>query len=270
MALIKCPDCKRDVSDKATACPHCGFLISELGFEQAIRGDAGDNPPQTPPRPDAGKPKREPHETSVPASPAPSMGRVDQPKDPDSSVSASSRPPAAPTARIERPHSPDRNRMGRRNVWLYSLALAGLVAVLFIVLQEDDQPSPPAPAMLAADTELVRELLAGWSDASVEGPESNASYMSLHNYPGMGYSARECVPLATIFRGPYQVDDASIHRDDDFTLPFGAVTRFEGRVYAMEMFYTLPNDSRQQGHNHVVILDGTAYLIVRCEGATDE
>ena len=24
MALIKCPDCGRDISDKAPACPHCG------------------------------------------------------------------------------------------------------------------------------------------------------------------------------------------------------------------------------------------------------
>ena len=25
MALITCPECKREISDKATACPHCGF-----------------------------------------------------------------------------------------------------------------------------------------------------------------------------------------------------------------------------------------------------
>lgn len=29
MALIKCPECKKDVSDKATACPHCGYPIEE-------------------------------------------------------------------------------------------------------------------------------------------------------------------------------------------------------------------------------------------------
>ena len=27
MALIKCPECERDVSSKATACPHCGYPI---------------------------------------------------------------------------------------------------------------------------------------------------------------------------------------------------------------------------------------------------
>ena len=24
MALIKCPECEREISDKAEACPHCG------------------------------------------------------------------------------------------------------------------------------------------------------------------------------------------------------------------------------------------------------
>ena len=26
MALIKCPECKRKISDKAKSCPHCGFV----------------------------------------------------------------------------------------------------------------------------------------------------------------------------------------------------------------------------------------------------
>ena len=29
MALINCPECKNKVSDKANACPHCGFPIEE-------------------------------------------------------------------------------------------------------------------------------------------------------------------------------------------------------------------------------------------------
>ena len=28
MALIKCPECGKDVSDKATACIHCGFPLN--------------------------------------------------------------------------------------------------------------------------------------------------------------------------------------------------------------------------------------------------
>jgi hypothetical protein len=29
MALIRCPDCARDVSDAARSCPHCGFPIAK-------------------------------------------------------------------------------------------------------------------------------------------------------------------------------------------------------------------------------------------------
>ena len=27
MALIKCPECGKEVSDKAAACPNCGFPV---------------------------------------------------------------------------------------------------------------------------------------------------------------------------------------------------------------------------------------------------
>lgn len=30
MALIKCPECGRDVSDKAAVCIHCGYPIGEM------------------------------------------------------------------------------------------------------------------------------------------------------------------------------------------------------------------------------------------------
>ena len=30
MALIKCPECKREVSNKAEACIHCGYPIAKL------------------------------------------------------------------------------------------------------------------------------------------------------------------------------------------------------------------------------------------------
>ncbi len=36
MALIKCPECEREISDRAKACPHCGFpLDNESGGEEA-------------------------------------------------------------------------------------------------------------------------------------------------------------------------------------------------------------------------------------------
>lgn len=28
MALIKCPECGREISDKAGSCPHCGYPIN--------------------------------------------------------------------------------------------------------------------------------------------------------------------------------------------------------------------------------------------------
>lgn len=34
MALIKCPECGREVSDKAESCPQCGYPISKLGEEK--------------------------------------------------------------------------------------------------------------------------------------------------------------------------------------------------------------------------------------------
>lgn len=27
MAIIKCPECQNDISDKASSCPHCGFSL---------------------------------------------------------------------------------------------------------------------------------------------------------------------------------------------------------------------------------------------------
>lgn len=33
MALIKCPECEREISDKAKACPQCGFPINEKKYK---------------------------------------------------------------------------------------------------------------------------------------------------------------------------------------------------------------------------------------------
>lgn len=30
MALVECPECKKEVSDQATACPHCGYPLREV------------------------------------------------------------------------------------------------------------------------------------------------------------------------------------------------------------------------------------------------
>ncbi len=38
MALIKCPECEKNVSDKANACIHCGFPLNSPKGELVIRG----------------------------------------------------------------------------------------------------------------------------------------------------------------------------------------------------------------------------------------
>ncbi len=35
MAIIHCPECNREVSDRAASCPHCGYPISEVGKQTA-------------------------------------------------------------------------------------------------------------------------------------------------------------------------------------------------------------------------------------------
>lgn len=37
MAMMKCPECGREVSSKATACPNCGCPISELSPRGVVR-----------------------------------------------------------------------------------------------------------------------------------------------------------------------------------------------------------------------------------------
>lgn len=41
MALIKCSECGRDVSDKATSCPHCGMPISSVKHASTPTPPAG-------------------------------------------------------------------------------------------------------------------------------------------------------------------------------------------------------------------------------------
>ena len=36
MALIKCPECGREVSDRAGSCPHCGFPLTSLKTDGTV------------------------------------------------------------------------------------------------------------------------------------------------------------------------------------------------------------------------------------------
>lgn len=37
MALIKCPECEKNVSEKAFACPECGYPLSQSGDDANVR-----------------------------------------------------------------------------------------------------------------------------------------------------------------------------------------------------------------------------------------
>ncbi len=37
MALINCPECKKQISNEANECPHCGYLLNRLPVEQNKR-----------------------------------------------------------------------------------------------------------------------------------------------------------------------------------------------------------------------------------------
>ena len=39
MALIKCPECQREISDQAVSCPHCGFPLAKRQKETPKRDD---------------------------------------------------------------------------------------------------------------------------------------------------------------------------------------------------------------------------------------
>lgn len=37
MTLLKCDECKKEISDKANACPHCGYPIQPQKIENSIQ-----------------------------------------------------------------------------------------------------------------------------------------------------------------------------------------------------------------------------------------
>ena len=43
MALIKCPECGKEVSDKASSCPNCGYPISNIKIQERNVGTANSN-----------------------------------------------------------------------------------------------------------------------------------------------------------------------------------------------------------------------------------
>ena len=39
MALIRCPECKRKISDMAVSCPHCGFVLSAKNISKNVKDE---------------------------------------------------------------------------------------------------------------------------------------------------------------------------------------------------------------------------------------
>lgn len=37
MALIKCPECGKEISDKASSCPNCGYPIESLSLDGTVK-----------------------------------------------------------------------------------------------------------------------------------------------------------------------------------------------------------------------------------------
>lgn len=41
MALIKCPECRKEISDKARECPHCGYPLGAGEFKKVYSESRG-------------------------------------------------------------------------------------------------------------------------------------------------------------------------------------------------------------------------------------
>ncbi|MDC4255202.1 zinc ribbon domain-containing protein [Acinetobacter baumannii] len=67
MALISCPECKREISDQAKSCPHCGFPIEKIR-NPFLKTNVGRTPP--PPLPDMLSHKSNPSSSSQKISPS--------------------------------------------------------------------------------------------------------------------------------------------------------------------------------------------------------
>lgn len=47
MALIKCPECSKEISSSAQSCPTCGYPVHATGSPSAAKGATDYNPPVT-------------------------------------------------------------------------------------------------------------------------------------------------------------------------------------------------------------------------------
>ena len=48
MALIKCPECGKEISDASTACIHCGYPISKNQMQEKVKSNIENKEKETP------------------------------------------------------------------------------------------------------------------------------------------------------------------------------------------------------------------------------
>lgn len=73
MALIKCPECGKEVSDKAEVCIHCGYPLKP---QEAAKEEDGPETVKEEPKPEDVKEEPEPEGTAGKQEPAKKQGRI--------------------------------------------------------------------------------------------------------------------------------------------------------------------------------------------------
>lgn len=148
MALIKCEDCGRDVSDKAPACPNCGCPVPTPA--------AGAQPPPLP----AGTTPL-PSAWTTSATDAPRLETV-----------------SSPTPALT-------HKQGLSTAAKVGLALIGLILLVAILLPGGGSDPAPPPATAAADTATSTEVDAAQAaaDAAVRAADEAAAALAAASQP---------------------------------------------------------------------------------------
>lgn len=116
MALITCPECGHDMSDKAVSCPHCGYVLQPNDIAATSQKNAAPGPAQEPAQPTPAQP------TTVQPQPVANPGA---PKPPSHEGEV---PPAAPP--IDSVPSPSRGKKkGHKALKIVLIVLALLLLV---------------------------------------------------------------------------------------------------------------------------------------------
>jgi len=177
MALINCPECSRDISDKATSCPHCGFPMTPKSGRNVNCLDCG---------------RAYPFSTEV----CPACGLLNTQKHAGGETAPGMEPmPVLPDKEFTFVPPPRKKREWDRSILYGSAAIVGVL--LFAVTLIDDKEEAPQKGQLSAryETLVARldELIAKGSlvDAYQLGIESD-----LARAPGVKERIEKIAPKA--------------------------------------------------------------------------